>query len=83
MDIVCTLLGWYLLVIFIRIILSWIPIAPGGAMEGVASFFYAITEPVMAPVRGLLPPVQLGGMALDLSPLIVLFGINILRAIIC
>jgi YggT family protein len=82
-EIICTLLFLYLLAIFVRIILSWFPIAPGGATEGVASFFYVITEPVMAPVRKLLPPLRLGGMGLDLSPIIVLFGIQIIRAIIC
>lgn len=83
MDIICTLLGAYLIIIFIRIILSWFPIAPGSAMEGVASLFYALTEPVMAPVRNMLPPVRLGAVGLDLSPIIVLFGIQILRAFIC
>jgi YggT family protein len=82
-ELICTLLGAYLIIIFIRIILSWFPIAPGSAMEGIASFFYALTEPVMAPVRALLPPVRLGAMGLDLSPIIVLFGIQIIRAFIC
>ncbi len=82
-GLVCTLLGIYLLVLLVRIILSWIPVAPGGAMETVANLFYVLTEPVLGPLRRLLPPVRLGAMALDLSPIVVFFGIQILRAFIC
>jgi YggT family protein len=82
-DILCALLGVYLIVILVRIILSWIPITYGSPMEGVASFVYAITEPVMGPVRRLLPPVRLGGMGLDLSPIVVIIGLQLIRAFLC
>ena len=83
MGIVCTLLLLYLLVIFARIILSWFPIAYGSPLEGVASVLYALTEPVMGPLRRLIPPLRIGVVALDLSPIIVIIGIQILRGIIC
>jgi YggT family protein len=41
-------------------------------------FVYQMTEPIMAPVRNVMP--SMGG--LDLSPIIVLFGIDILRRIL-
>jgi YggT family protein len=41
---------------------------------------FRITEPVLGPIRAIIPPVRLGGMALDLSPLIVFIGIEILLA---
>ena len=44
---------------------------------------YALTEPVLGPLRRAIPPVRIGGMGLDLSPLIVFFGINILMGFIC
>ncbi len=68
---------------FARVILSWFPIAPGSAMAGVYSFLYAITEPVLGPIRRLIPPMGMGGMGLDLSPIIVFFGLTILRSILC
>jgi YggT family protein len=40
-------------------------------MESIRSVLYTITEPVLAPVRSLLPPVRLGGIGLDLSVTIV------------
>ena len=40
-------------------------------------------EPVMRPIRSVVPPVRIGGTALDLSPLILIIGVNLLLVIIC
>lgn len=82
-SLVCTLLGLYLLVLLVRIVLSWIPISPGGAMESVTNVLYLLTEPVLGPLRRILPPVRLGTLALDLSPIVVFIVIQVLRAAIC
>jgi YggT family protein len=37
----------------------------------------------MGPLRRLIPPVRLGAAAMDLSPLVLLVGISVLRGIIC
>jgi YggT family protein len=68
------LLNLYVLALLGRVILSWFPMNPGSAMVGVYSFLYSVTEPLLGPVRRMLP--SFGG--LDLSPLIVIFGIQIL-----
>jgi YggT family protein len=81
-NILDALLTVYLIIVVIRIILSWIPISYGSPLEGFASLIYGLTEPVMGPLRRVLPPVRLGGMALDLSPIIVIFGIQVLRALV-
>jgi YggT family protein len=81
--ILCRLLDAYLIVMFARIILSWFPVNPGSGLAQVYGFLYSITEPVLGPVRRVIPPVGMGGMGLDLSPLIVFFGISILRGAIC
>jgi YggT family protein len=79
----CQLLSLYFIVLFARIIMSWFPISPGGPMASVFSVLYNLTEPVLGPVRRLIPPVGLGGMGLDLSPLIVIFGVRILQNVVC
>jgi YggT family protein len=81
-QIICFLLQVYLLVMIGRIVLSWFPISGTGAMAGVQRFLYTVTEPVLAPLRSLLPPVRFGAAGIDLSPIIVFFGINILLAIL-
>ena len=70
-------------VILARIIMSWFPVEPGPALDGVNGFLSAVTEPVLGPLRRALPPVRLGAMALDLSPIIVIIGLQVLQAIIC
>ena len=77
-DLLVNLLTLYLLAVFGRIILSWFPISPDGPVATVASFLYAVTEPVLGPVRNMLPRM---GM-FDLSPIVVILGIQILIRII-
>ncbi|QGG97083.1 YggT family protein [Actinomarinicola tropica] len=72
-----------MLVLLARIVLSWFPISRGSPVEPIATVLYALTEPVLGPLRRAIPPVRIGAMGLDLSPLIVLFGVNILMGIIC
>jgi YggT family protein len=66
----------FLLALLARIVLSWFP-ATGGALDGVQRVLLRITEPVLAPIRSVLPPVRLGGMGLDLSPMIVIVVISV------
>jgi YggT family protein len=80
---ICRLLQAYLIVMFARIILSWFPVEPGSGMATVYGFLYAITEPVLGPIRRVVPPLGAGGMGIDLSPIIVFFGITILQSAIC
>jgi YggT family protein len=63
----------YSYAILARIVLSWIPLERNNL---VVQFIYKITEPILASFRIILP---LGGMWLDLSPIIVFFLINLLQ----
>jgi YggT family protein len=83
MAIVCLALQLYVYVLFARVIFSWFPVSPGSALEGVYDFLRMVTEPVLGPLRRALPPLRIGGMGLDLSPLVALIGIQILHGIIC
>jgi YggT family protein len=83
MPIICLALQLYVIVLFARVIFSWFPITPGSALEGVSDVLRMLTEPILGPLRRALPPVRLGGMGLDLSPLIALLGIQILQRVVC
>lgn len=78
MDLICTLLNLYLLVIFARILFSWIRVEPGTPVASIYSVVFNLTEPVLGPLRQVIPPVRLGMAALDLSPLILLVVIRII-----
>lgn len=77
----CPLLNLFLLLIFVRIILSWFP-ATGGFLDQVNRFVMLTTEWAMGPLRRIIPPVRLGAAALDLSPIIVIIGISVVSGLI-
>ena len=77
--VLCQLALYFEIAILGRAVLSWFPIHGGGVMDKLNRFLITITEPVMSPVRRILPRT---GM-FDLSPIIVLLVIQIvLRNII-
>ncbi len=83
MGIICTLLTLYLVAVFARIVLSWFPVSPDSPVATVNGALGTVTEPVLGPLRRTIPPVRLGAMALDLSPIIVIIGIQILIGLLC
>ncbi len=72
-ELLCFLLQLYLLAIIVRMVLSWFPMSPGGAGAQLAGVLRTITDPLLLPLRKVIPP--LGG--LDLSPLILLIGLQV------
>ena len=83
MGLICVLLQLYIFVIFIRLIMSWFPPTPGTTYQQIYDAFVTVTEPVLAPVRAIMPPMRMGAMALDLSPIVVLLGLQLILRIIC
>ncbi len=72
------LLKLYGIVILVQVLLSWVPPGPNTSIAKVKYYLARLTEPVLAPVRKLMPRMGAGGLQLDLSPLIVLVVINFL-----
>jgi YggT family protein len=81
-DLLIAILQIYMLVLLVRIVLSWFPTSGGGFIESAQRVLIAATEPVLAPLRAVLPPVRLGAVALDLSPIILFIGIQVLIAVL-
>jgi len=69
-DVVLTLYMW--LIIF-RALISWVNPDP---YNPIVRFLYRATEPVLAPVRRILP---FGGLGVDISPIVVLLVIYFLQ----
>jgi YggT family protein len=73
----------YIILIFARILLSWIPRIPyNPALSAVIGFIQDVTNPYLNLFRRVLPPVGGGGFALDLSPILAMIVLFIARAII-
>ncbi|MEI6570814.1 MAG: YggT family protein [Actinomycetes bacterium] len=78
-SLVCNLLTLYMVILAARAVLSWFPMSPGSALAPIARILVDVTEPVLAPLRRLIP--QAG--VIDLSFLVAFFGLSIIRNIIC
>ncbi len=79
MHVICILLQVFWLILFARIILSWIPPPISGFGRTLYELIHDVTEPVLGLVRGLLPPIRMGAVGLDLSPIIVFIAIGVLQ----
>jgi YggT family protein len=82
-SIICILLSIYWVILFARIILSWFPPPMSGLGRTLWDLVHDLTEPVLGLVRGLLPPVRMGTMGLDLSPIIVFIALFAVREALC
>jgi YggT family protein len=81
-GLICGLLYAYLLVLLGRVVLSWFPMSPDGVGAQVYGLTVRLTEPLLGPLRRALPVLRIGSMGLDLSPIIVFFGLQILLGIL-
>ncbi|HTK89869.1 MAG TPA: YggT family protein [Verrucomicrobiae bacterium] len=74
-------IGWlldlYSYVIIAAALITWVSPDP---RNPIVQFLFKATEPVLRPVRSLLPPWKTGG--LDLSPLIVIIAIQFIERVI-
>lgn len=78
MEIVCIVIRVYLLILVARAITSFFPVTPGTTFAQIVDVLYRLTEPVLAPVRKVIPPL---GM-FDVSFLVLVIGIQVLSALI-
>jgi YggT family protein len=82
-DYVYTLSLVYIVLIFIRILMSWIPRMPYNRyLSAVLKFVTDVTDPYLNLFRRILPPVRLGGAGLDLSPIVATFVLIIVSSIV-
>jgi YggT family protein len=81
-EVLCLALTLYYVVLLVRIILSWVPRLPE-PVQPLARGVRALTDPLLIPLRQVLPPVRIGMAGLDLSPLVLFFGIIILQGLLC
>jgi YggT family protein len=69
------LIDLYSLILFASVILSWINLPPDNPVVRIVQ---QLTEPVLSRVRAVLP--SMGG--LDLSPMLVLFALQLLKRLL-
>lgn len=78
MSLIILALEIYQWMIIARAILSWVPSVP--RYHPIVRFLHNVTEPVLAPLRRLLPPEKTG--YIDFTPLLVFFFIGFLTSVL-
>jgi YggT family protein len=84
MDIVCVVLTAYTIILFIRVLVSWaflFGLRPpySGPLRTALDLLDDVTEPVLRPLRALIPPIRAGGVGLDLSIIIAFVILAVVR----
>jgi YggT family protein len=75
MRLIAELIDLYSLVVLAAVIMSWLQV---DRRNPLAKGLERLTEPVLAPIRRMLPP--MGG--LDLSPMVLLIALQFLKRIV-
>lgn len=85
-------IGYVLVLLFIiamlvRLVFDWVQVAsrewrPSGASLLLAEVVYTVTDPPLKALRAVIPPLRIGGIALDLAFLIVMIAASILLRIL-
>jgi YggT family protein len=75
MPFLANLIDLYSLVVLVAVILSWVPL---DRRNPLVTITHALTEPILAPIRNVLPP--MGG--LDLSPMLLLFALQLFKGLL-
>jgi YggT family protein len=82
-DYVAALFLVYIGMIFVRILLSWVPRMPYNPyLRSVVGFIEECVDPYLNIFRAVLKPLGFGGMAIDLSPMLGILVLFIVRNIV-
>ena len=79
---------WVAVVILLaRFVIDWIQLLartwrPQGAIAVLCEAIYTVTDPPLRAIRNVIPPIRMGAAMLDLSPMVLLLGIYIVRKLV-
>ncbi len=81
-NFVNTLFIVYLVLIIAYILMSWVPLPYTVWLNRIQRFLYDVVEPYLRIFRRILPNLNLGGLGLDISPIIAIVMLYVLNAVI-
>ena len=82
-DVLYLVLFLYFVCMLARLVLDWVQVLargwrPRGVVLVLAEVVYTLTDPPLRAVRRVVPPLRVGGIAIDLAFLIVMIGVGAL-----
>jgi len=78
-ELLCAFITVFIVILIVRAVLSWFPLEQGGFLAQVNRLVVDVTDWAVAPLRRVIPPVGV----IDISFLVLVFGLFILRSAIC
>lgn len=78
-ELLCAFITVFIVVLVVRAVLSWFPLEQGGVLAQLSRVVADVTDWVVVPLRRVIPPV---GM-FDVSFLVLVFGLFLLRRVVC
>jgi YggT family protein len=81
-------LTWVAIVILLaRFIIDWVQVLarswrPKGFVAALCEAIFTVTDPPLRAIRGVIPPIRMGGALLDLSPMVLLIGLYIVQIVV-
>nr|WP_202884769.1 YggT family protein [Actinopolymorpha cephalotaxi] len=77
----------FLVLLFVRLVVDWVQFfarswEPRGVLLVILEGVYTVTDPPLKALRKVIPPLRLGGFALDLSFLLLIVIIYVLQALV-
>jgi YggT family protein len=85
-DLLALVLNLYFFVLIGRLIFDWVQVfsrdwRPKGPVLVLANGIYSLTDPPLRALRRVIPPLRLGGIALDVAFLVLILGVGLARGI--
>ena len=81
-DILAFIVLVVIFALIIRIILDWVQVPAGHPVGRLRTSLASLTDPLLLPLRRLIPPLRLGAVALDVSVIVLLVALNILYGVL-
>ena len=88
LSILCIVVTVYWIILLVKVVLSWAMLFGfrpplSGPFRALIDLLDDVTEPVLRPLRNLIPPVRAGGMGLDLSIVVAFVILIVLQQVVC
>lgn len=72
----------YYIVLLVRVVMSWVRLPSSNpVMATIGPIVYALTEPLLRPIRNVLRPYQ-GGVPIDFSPLLLMLALGLVQGLL-
>jgi len=85
-ELIAFVLWACVLVLIARFVIDWVQVLarswhPRGFVLILCEFIYTLTDPPLRALRRVIPPLRLGAVAIDLSPMLLLIALFLLRGL--